>query len=190
MSSACKHTLAIACWHNEPWHYCMCSHVFEWMSADAVFRWTCSLGPPSTTTRRGGGFPAVGVHVRRSGPHSEITAVSFSPTLSLPPPSFSPSTPSLPRRSMEMQDLASPHNSVGGGDSTGSKLDKSNLGSPSITTNGTGGEEAGQVLLLQSWIVNCVWRFRPHSRFFLSFFIFLHSFSIHVYVRRSYNPQH
>ncbi|XP_075900701.1 protein phosphatase EYA4 isoform X3 [Nelusetta ayraudi] len=41
-------------------------------------------------------------------------------------------------RSMEMQDLASPHNSVGGGDSTGSKLDKSNLGSPSITTNGTG----------------------------------------------------
>ncbi|XP_069014414.1 eyes absent homolog 4 isoform X7 [Embiotoca jacksoni] len=41
-------------------------------------------------------------------------------------------------RSMEMQDLASPHNRVGGGDSTGSKLDKNNLGSPSITTNGTG----------------------------------------------------
>uniref|UniRef100_A0A3B3YS40 Eyes absent homolog n=2 Tax=Poecilia mexicana TaxID=48701 RepID=A0A3B3YS40_9TELE len=41
-------------------------------------------------------------------------------------------------RSMEMQDLASPHNRVGAGDSTGSKLDKSNLGSPSITTNGTG----------------------------------------------------
>ncbi|XP_062292684.1 eyes absent homolog 4 isoform X1 [Scomber scombrus] len=40
---------------------------------------------------------------------------------------------------MEMQDLASPHNNrVGGGDSTGSKLDKNNLGSPSITTNGTG----------------------------------------------------
>ncbi|CAI5683591.1 unnamed protein product [Oreochromis niloticus] len=39
---------------------------------------------------------------------------------------------------MEMQDLASPHNRVGGGDSTGSKLDKNNLGSPSITTNGTG----------------------------------------------------
>ncbi|KAF7659219.1 hypothetical protein LDENG_00001330 [Lucifuga dentata] len=38
-------------------------------------------------------------------------------------------------RSMEMQDLASPHNRVGGGDS---KLDKNNLGSPSITTNGTG----------------------------------------------------
>lgn len=44
-------------------------------------------------------------------------------------------------RSMEMQDLASPHNRVGGGDSTGSKLDKNNLGSPSITTNGTGGEK-------------------------------------------------
>uniref|UniRef100_A0A8C5GBF2 Eyes absent homolog n=1 Tax=Gouania willdenowi TaxID=441366 RepID=A0A8C5GBF2_GOUWI len=43
-----------------------------------------------------------------------------------------------PDRSMEMQDLASPHNRVGGGDSTGSKLDKNNLGSPSITTNGTG----------------------------------------------------
>ncbi|XP_078131173.1 protein phosphatase EYA4 isoform X7 [Sander vitreus] len=41
-------------------------------------------------------------------------------------------------RSMEMQDLASPHNRVGGGDSTGSKLDKNNLGSPSVTTNGTG----------------------------------------------------
>uniref|UniRef100_A0A7N8X1X9 Eyes absent homolog n=1 Tax=Mastacembelus armatus TaxID=205130 RepID=A0A7N8X1X9_9TELE len=41
---------------------------------------------------------------------------------------------------MEMQDLASPHNPVGGSDSTGSKLDKNNLGSPSITTNGTGGE--------------------------------------------------
>lgn len=38
---------------------------------------------------------------------------------------------------MEMQDLASPHNRVGGGDS---KLDKSNLGSPSITANGIGGE--------------------------------------------------
>ncbi|XP_029903063.1 protein phosphatase EYA4 isoform X8 [Myripristis murdjan] len=41
-------------------------------------------------------------------------------------------------RSMEMQDLASPHNRVGGGDSTGSKLDKNNIGSSSITTNGTG----------------------------------------------------
>lgn len=63
---------------------------------------------------------------------------------------LSPSASSLPRRSMEMQDLASPHNSVGGGDSAGSKLDKSNLGSPSVTTNGTGGEEAEQVLLRQS----------------------------------------
>uniref|UniRef100_A0A8C6Q432 Eyes absent homolog n=1 Tax=Nothobranchius furzeri TaxID=105023 RepID=A0A8C6Q432_NOTFU len=47
-----------------------------------------------------------------------------------------------PRWSMEMQDLASPHNHVGGGDPAGSKLDKSNLGSPSITTNGTGGKNA------------------------------------------------
>uniref|UniRef100_A0A8C3A5C0 Eyes absent homolog n=1 Tax=Cyclopterus lumpus TaxID=8103 RepID=A0A8C3A5C0_CYCLU len=39
---------------------------------------------------------------------------------------------------MEMQDLASPHNRVGGGDSTGLKLDKNNLGSPAIITNGTG----------------------------------------------------
>ncbi|XP_061560673.1 eyes absent homolog 4 isoform X2 [Phycodurus eques] len=40
---------------------------------------------------------------------------------------------------MEMQDLASPHNRVGGGDSSGSKLDKNNLGSPStVTANGTG----------------------------------------------------
>uniref|UniRef100_A0A7N8WWN6 Eyes absent homolog n=1 Tax=Mastacembelus armatus TaxID=205130 RepID=A0A7N8WWN6_9TELE len=46
--------------------------------------------------------------------------------------------PPLSCRSMEMQDLASPHNPVGGSDSTGSKLDKNNLGSPSITTNGTG----------------------------------------------------
>uniref|UniRef100_A0A3Q0SNQ6 Eyes absent homolog n=1 Tax=Amphilophus citrinellus TaxID=61819 RepID=A0A3Q0SNQ6_AMPCI len=51
--------------------------------------------------------------------------------------SFTPHLPSS-NRSMEMQDLASPHNRVGGGDSTGSKLDKNNLGSPSITTNGTG----------------------------------------------------
>uniref|UniRef100_A0A8C3A6S2 Eyes absent homolog n=1 Tax=Cyclopterus lumpus TaxID=8103 RepID=A0A8C3A6S2_CYCLU len=41
-------------------------------------------------------------------------------------------------KSMEMQDLASPHNRVGGGDSTGLKLDKNNLGSPAIITNGTG----------------------------------------------------
>ncbi|KAM4694784.1 protein phosphatase EYA4 isoform 9-T9 [Discoglossus pictus] len=42
-------------------------------------------------------------------------------------------------RSMEMQDLASPHNRVGSGDtSVASKLDKSNVNSTSITTNGTG----------------------------------------------------
>nr|XP_061806207.1 eyes absent homolog 4-like isoform X5 [Nerophis lumbriciformis] len=40
---------------------------------------------------------------------------------------------------MEMQDLASPHNRVGGGGD--SKLDKNNLESPStVTANGTGGE--------------------------------------------------
>uniref|UniRef100_A0A3P9LRD4 Eyes absent homolog n=1 Tax=Oryzias latipes TaxID=8090 RepID=A0A3P9LRD4_ORYLA len=54
-------------------------------------------------------------------------------------PHLTPFTSVLPIvRSMEMQDLASPHNRVGGGDSTGSKLDKSNLESPSITSNGTG----------------------------------------------------
>ncbi|XP_025065002.1 eyes absent homolog 4 isoform X14 [Alligator sinensis] len=42
-------------------------------------------------------------------------------------------------RSMEMQDLASPHNLVGSSDTSGSsKLDKSNLSSTSVTTNGTG----------------------------------------------------
>ncbi|EQB78769.1 eyes absent 4 isoform 2-like protein [Camelus ferus] len=45
---------------------------------------------------------------------------------------------SLPR-SMEMQDLASPHPLVGGGDTPGSsKLEKTNLSSTSVTTNGTG----------------------------------------------------
>uniref|UniRef100_A0A3B5AR27 Eyes absent homolog n=1 Tax=Stegastes partitus TaxID=144197 RepID=A0A3B5AR27_9TELE len=53
-------------------------------------------------------------------------------------------------RSMDMQDLASPHNRVGGGDSTGSKLDKNSLGSPSITTNGTGGEAGSHSLQLTS----------------------------------------
>ncbi|CAK6962235.1 eyes absent homolog 4 isoform X2 [Scomber scombrus] len=58
-------------------------------------------------------------------------------------------------RSMEMQDLASPHNNrVGGGDSTGSKLDKNNLGSPSITTNGTGGENM-TVLNTADWLLGC-----------------------------------
>ncbi|XP_077000155.1 protein phosphatase EYA4 isoform X5 [Tamandua tetradactyla] len=42
-------------------------------------------------------------------------------------------------RSMEMQDLASPHALVGGGDAPGSsKVDKSNLNSTSVTANGTG----------------------------------------------------
>ncbi|XP_012590783.1 PREDICTED: eyes absent homolog 4 isoform X5 [Condylura cristata] len=40
---------------------------------------------------------------------------------------------------MEMQDLASPHPLVGGGETPGSaKLEKSNLSSTSVTTNGTG----------------------------------------------------
>ncbi|CAG5928118.1 unnamed protein product [Menidia menidia] len=55
---------------------------------------------------------------------------------------------------MEMQDLASPHNRVGGADSTGSKLDKNNLGSPSITTNGTGGESM-TVLNTADWLLGC-----------------------------------
>ncbi|XP_051031343.1 eyes absent homolog 4 isoform X2 [Phodopus roborovskii] len=42
-------------------------------------------------------------------------------------------------RSMEMQDLSSPHALVGGSDTPGgSKLDKSSLSSTSVTTNGTG----------------------------------------------------
>ncbi|KAM5166377.1 protein phosphatase EYA4 isoform 6-T6 [Callospermophilus lateralis] len=42
-------------------------------------------------------------------------------------------------RSMEMQDLASPHTLVGPSDTaSSSKLDKSNLSSTSVTTNGTG----------------------------------------------------
>ncbi|XP_028996334.1 eyes absent homolog 4 isoform X4 [Betta splendens] len=55
---------------------------------------------------------------------------------------------------MEMQDLASPHNRVGGGDAGGSKLDKNNLGSPSITTNGTGGENM-TVLNTADWLLGC-----------------------------------
>uniref|UniRef100_A0A452RU17 Uncharacterized protein n=1 Tax=Ursus americanus TaxID=9643 RepID=A0A452RU17_URSAM len=40
---------------------------------------------------------------------------------------------------MEMQDLASPHPLVGSGDTPGSsKLEKANLSSTSVTTNGTG----------------------------------------------------
>uniref|UniRef100_A0A8B9BZI9 Eyes absent homolog n=1 Tax=Anser brachyrhynchus TaxID=132585 RepID=A0A8B9BZI9_9AVES len=47
--------------------------------------------------------------------------------------------PGQARESMEMQDLASPHNLVGSSDAPGSsKLDKPNLSSTSVTTNGTG----------------------------------------------------
>lgn len=47
----------------------------------------------------------------------------------------------ISNRSMEMQDLASPHPLVGGGDTPGSsKLEKTNLSSTSVTTNGTGGK--------------------------------------------------
>ncbi|XP_012660902.2 eyes absent homolog 4 [Otolemur garnettii] len=49
------------------------------------------------------------------------------------------SAASYSNRSMEMQDLASPHTLVGGSDTPGSsKLDKPNLSSTSVTTNGTG----------------------------------------------------
>ncbi|XP_064269297.1 eyes absent homolog 4 isoform X4 [Passer domesticus] len=55
-----------------------------------------------------------------------------------PCPESDGSEPQNPR-SMEMQDLASPHNLVGSSDAPGSsKLDKSNLNSTSVTTNGTG----------------------------------------------------
>ncbi|XP_055088306.1 eyes absent homolog 4 isoform X1 [Periophthalmus magnuspinnatus] len=57
-------------------------------------------------------------------------------------------------RSMEMQELARPHNCLGVGDSTGSKLDKDSLGSPSITTNGTGGENM-TVLNTADWLLGC-----------------------------------
>ncbi|XP_057678313.1 eyes absent homolog 4 isoform X1 [Corythoichthys intestinalis] len=56
-------------------------------------------------------------------------------------------------RSMEMQDLASPHNRVGGGGD--SKLDKNNLESPStVTANGTGGENM-TVLNTAEWLLGC-----------------------------------
>ncbi|XP_051792900.1 eyes absent homolog 4 isoform X1 [Acanthochromis polyacanthus] len=54
-------------------------------------------------------------------------------------------------RSMDMQDLTSPQNRVG--ESTGSKLEKS-LDSPSITTNGTGGESM-TVLNTADWLLGC-----------------------------------
>ncbi|XP_053566884.1 eyes absent homolog 4 isoform X2 [Bombina bombina] len=64
-------------------------------------------------------------------------------------------TESQNSRSMEMQDLASPHNRVGSGDTPGaSKLDKSNINSTSITTNGTGGENM-TVLNTADWLLSC-----------------------------------
>uniref|UniRef100_A0A2K6FLC6 Eyes absent homolog n=1 Tax=Propithecus coquereli TaxID=379532 RepID=A0A2K6FLC6_PROCO len=58
-------------------------------------------------------------------------------------------------RSMEMQDLASPHTLVGGSDPPGSsKLDKSNLSSTSVTTNGTGGDNM-TVLNTADWLLSC-----------------------------------
>lgn len=66
-----------------------------------------------------------------------------------------------------MQDLASPHNRVGAGDSTGSKLDKNNLGSPSITTNGTGGEQAEQVQRML-WVLGWEGYCKSSNRFIVS----------------------
>ncbi|XP_046769054.1 eyes absent homolog 4 isoform X5 [Gallus gallus] len=58
-------------------------------------------------------------------------------------------------RSMEMQDLASPHNLVGSSDAPGSsKLDKPNLSSTSVTTNGTGGDNM-TVLNTADWLLSC-----------------------------------
>ncbi|XP_045699043.1 eyes absent homolog 4 isoform X7 [Phyllostomus hastatus] len=58
-------------------------------------------------------------------------------------------------RSMEMQDLASPHPLVGGGDAPGSsKLEKANLSSTSVTTNGTGGDNM-TVLNTADWLLSC-----------------------------------
>ncbi|KAM6433963.1 protein phosphatase EYA4 isoform 6-T8 [Rhynochetos jubatus] len=58
-------------------------------------------------------------------------------------------------RSMEMQDLASPHNLVGSSDASGSsKLDKPNLSSTSVTTNGTGGDNM-TVLNTADWLLSC-----------------------------------
>lgn len=64
---------------------------------------------------------------------------------------------------MEMQDLASPHNRVGGGESTGSKLDKNNLGSPSITTNGTGGKTSGYIHLVKKTVCVLLHKTKLHK---------------------------
>uniref|UniRef100_A0A8C3XET4 Eyes absent homolog n=1 Tax=Cyanoderma ruficeps TaxID=181631 RepID=A0A8C3XET4_9PASS len=71
-----------------------------------------------------------------------------------PCPESDGSEPQNPR-SMEMQDLASPHNLVGSSDAPGSsKLDKSNLSSTSVTTNGTGGDNM-TVLNTADWLLSC-----------------------------------
>ncbi|KAJ7341949.1 hypothetical protein JRQ81_008011, partial [Phrynocephalus forsythii] len=58
-------------------------------------------------------------------------------------------------RSMEMQDLASPHNLVGSSEAQGSsKVDKSNLSTTSVTTNGTGGDNM-TVLNTADWLLSC-----------------------------------
>lgn len=53
-----------------------------------------------------------------------------------------------------MQDLASPHNLVGSSDAPGSsKLDKPNLSSTSVTTNGTGGKCKTFTVRSNFWLV-------------------------------------
>lgn len=139
MSSACKHMLPQQVLLAVCAHMCLGVCPRTRPVAECVRR-----GPEHNNTQRWG-IPSCGsVRLSLCSSFRNHSCLIFS--LAPSPPSAS----SLPLRSMEMQDLASPHNSVGGGDSTGSKLDKSNLGSPSITTNGTGGEEAEQVLLLHS----------------------------------------
>ncbi|XP_043542365.1 eyes absent homolog 4 isoform X2 [Chiloscyllium plagiosum] len=58
-------------------------------------------------------------------------------------------------RSMEMQDLASPHNRVSSSDvSAGSKLDKANLSNTSIISNGTAGDTM-TILNTADWLLGC-----------------------------------
>lgn len=140
MSSACKHMLK----HNKSCELHVLTHVRVCVRGRGLSLNVFGGAAKCNNTQRWG-IPSCGsvrLSLCSSFRNHSCLIFSLAPSPHPPPPS--------PRRSMEMQDLASPHNSVGGGDSTGSKLDKSNLGSPSITTNGTGGEEAEQVLLLQS----------------------------------------
>uniref|UniRef100_A0A8C9WGQ7 Eyes absent homolog n=1 Tax=Scleropages formosus TaxID=113540 RepID=A0A8C9WGQ7_SCLFO len=58
-----------------------------------------------------------------------------------------------PSRPMEMQDLASPHSQVTGSESSGSKLDKTNLSEAPITSNGTGGNMT--ILNTADWLLSC-----------------------------------